>query len=531
MSLSQQLLSNAEKHGEISAFIEPGWRISWLGYERASNALAWRLLDAGLVRGDRIGIYLPDGIALHVALMAAEKAGLVALGIGARAGLREVEHLLNVAAASALLSLPECRDQDMSQAFAQLSASVSNLKIHVPITVADLQSAARDSAHNSARRNLQGMREDELFLLNSTSGTTGMPKCVAHNQARWYGFHREAAAAAELDGRDIFLGAAPPPFGFGLWTTHITPTLLGATTIKLTAFSAEQALALIAQHKVSVISAVSTQFVMMLNSADIETADLSSLRVMFTGGERVPYQRAVEFENRSGAAVLQFYGSNETGAFTNTTLQDPQEKRLTTAGRILKSMDVRLVDDKGRDVTASGFGQPAGKGPLLSLGYYNDPVANQNLYTADGYMLMEDLVSVDSEGYLQVAGRKGDFVIRGGKNISCAAVEEAVSAHPNIAMAAAVAAPDEVFGERVMLFVVTRDGSEFSLEELAKDMAARNVSRELTPEYLQFCNALPRSSGGKIAKGELRRSAEDIVKGPCSAVRQIPDSYSGNKNE
>jgi acyl-CoA synthetase len=512
MSLSQQVLTNAQTRGESAAFIEPDWQISWLGYERASNALARRMLDAGLERGERIGVYLPDGIALHVALMAAEKAGLIALGIGARAGLREVEHLLKVAQASALLSLPQYRDNDMTQVFKQLSESIGTLRTHVPLPLADVQDSADVVGVSTERLSNEGISDDELFLLNSTSGTTGMPKCVAHNQTRWYAFHREAVAAADLNDKDVFLGAAPPPFGFGLWTTHITPTLLGAPTVKLPAFSAEQALQLIAEHRVSIISAVSTQFVMMLNNPAMQSADLSSLRAMFTGGERVPYQRAVDFENRSGAAVLQFYGSNETGAFTNTTLRDSQEKRLSTAGRILQSMDVRLIDDQGIDVTASGFGRPAGKGPLLSRGYYNDDVANKSLYTDDGYMLMEDLVSIDREGYVQVAGRKGDFIIRGGKNISCAAVELAVSAHPNIAMAAAVAAPDEVFGERVMLFVVTRDGKKISLVSLAEDLANREVSRELTPEYLLICDELPQSSGGKIAKGELRKRAEDHVR-------------------
>ena len=509
MTLSQQLLKNAQSHGDSPAFIEPDWQISWLGYDYASNALANRLLEAGLKRGDCVGIYLPDGIALHVALMAAEKAGLIALGIGARAGLREVGHLLKVARASALLSLPVYRDQDMVQAFGQLQASIGSLHTHLSLTLAEIQDSAGKPCD---RPPVEALNDSELFLLNSTSGTTGMPKCVAHNQARWYAFHREAVSAAELNDEDVFLGAAPPPFGFGLWTTHITPTLLGAPTVKLPAFTAELALSLIARHRVSVISAVSTQFVMMLNSPAIDDADLGSLRIMFTGGERVPYQRAVDFENRSGAAVLQFYGSNETGAFTNTTLRDPQHKRLTTAGRVINSMDVRLVDDNGKDVTGSGIGRPAGKGPLLSQGYYNDEAANENLYTDDGYMLMEDIVSIDADGYLQVAGRKGDFIIRGGKNISCAAVEEAVAGHPDIAMAAAVAAPDEVFGERVMLFAVTREGREISLESLAEDMARRNVSRELTPEYLQVCDDLPRSSGGKIAKGELRKRAEEEIR-------------------
>jgi acyl-CoA synthetase len=260
---------------------------------------------------------------------------------------------------------------------------------------------------------------------------------------------------------------------------------------------------------VTVLAAVSTQFVMLLNEPAFATTDLTSLRALFTGGEMVPYARALEFEQRTRAAVLQFYGSNETGAFSKTALDDPQELRLTTAGRLIAGMDVRLFDD-GR-VTSGDRGQPGGKGPLLSRGYYNDPAANEKLFTPDGYMLMEDIVTIDSQGYLRVAGRKGDFIIRGGKNISCAAVEEAARGHPAVALAAAVGVPDEVFGERTMLFIATRDGADLSLAELTAYLEQQQVSREMFPEYLQVLPELPRSSGDKIAKQVLREQGRAHV--------------------
>jgi acyl-CoA synthetase len=263
----------------------------------------------------------------------------------------------------------------------------------------------------------------------------------------------------------------------------------------------------------------------MLNSPKMADTRFDTLRVMFTGGEMVPFERALDFERRTGAAVLQFYGSNETGAFSCTGLDDPQALRLTTAGRLIGRMDVRLFDETGKDVTASGTGQPGGRGPLLSRGYYNDEAANAKLFNGDGYMLMEDMVSIDADGYLRVAGRTGDFVIRGGKNISCTAVEQAAAAHPAVAMAAAIGVPDAVLGERVMLFVVTRDGAPLTLEELKSFLEGQQVSREIFPEYLEVCDELPRSSGDKIAKSVLRERGRALVAslgtahrgaGPCS---------------
>jgi acyl-CoA synthetase len=344
---------------------------------------------------------------------------------------------------------------------------------------------------------------DDLFLLNSTSGTTGMPKCVTHDQKRWMAFHEFAVLAGGLSSSDVFMSVVPTPFGFGIWTSHVTPTLLGAPTVLLPRFSALEALRLIERHRVSVLAAVTTQFVLMLEAMDSEPAaadcDLGSLRVMSTGGEAVPYERAAEFEERTGARVLQFYGSNETGAVSRTTLRDPREKRLRTSGRPIPEMHVRLFDDAGNDVTASGEGQPGCKGPTLSAGYYGDKLIRE-----DGWMLLGDRVRIDAEGYLHVIGRIDDFIIRGGKNISGPGVEQQVATHPAVALAAAVAMPDEIFGERVCVYVELRPGAGLTLEELVAHLVSRGVSKEMFPEHLVVVDELPRSSGGKVAKQQLR---------------------------
>ena len=245
----------------------------------------------------------------------------------------------------------------------------------------------------------------------------------------------------------------------------------------------------------------------MLEAPELESVDLSSLRVLFTGGEAVPYERAAAFEDRTGARVLQFYGSNETGALSRTALSDSRDVRLRTAGRIIDEMQVRLFDDDGADVTAAGEGQPGCKGPLTCRGYYDDESANAELIRPDGWMLTGDIVTVDAEGILRVVGRTADFIIRGGKNISGPAVEEVVATHPAVALAAAVAMPDAVYGERVCVYAELRPGTELSLAGLVEHLRARETSVEYLPERLVVVDALPRSSGGKVAKGQLR---EDI---------------------
>jgi acyl-CoA synthetase len=416
------------------------------------------------------------------------------VGIGPRAGDREAEHVLRKAHAVALVTTPE-------------RAGVAST---LGIPLVDLDAARADSAAPRGP-----LRATDVFLVNSTSGTTGLPKVVVHSQARWCFFHRLAAANGRLGPDDVFMSVIPAPFGFGLWTAHFTPALLGSPCVLMERFTPEGCLKLIERERVSVIACVSTQFVMLLNSPAFATTDTSSLRVMFTGGEMVPYQRAAEFEERTGCAVLQFYGSNETGALSATTVDDTRDRRLRTAGRVIPEMNVRLFDDDGADVTASGGPGVAGcRGPANCYGYLDDDEANAALYTDDGWMLTGDICTIDDDGYLTVAGRASDFIIRGGKNISAAVVEDEVSSHPSIAIAAAIAAPDEVFGERVCVYVELQAGAAApTLEELRDHLAARGVGKESWPEYLVVMDALPRSSGGKIAKDDLRDDVRRRVGG------------------
>jgi acyl-CoA synthetase len=420
-------------------------------------------------------VTLPDGAGVHIAFLAIEKAGGVIVGIGPRAGTREREHLLS--------------------------------KTGARIVLDDETLVERASSASPDPRRMRGARD--LWLLNSTSGTTGLPKVVMHDQARWFAFHDLAVAAGALSGDDVFMSVLPAPFGFGIWTAHVSPAILRAPCVVMRRFDPDECLALIERECVTVLAAVSTQFVMLLEATTLDERDLSSLRVLFTGGEMVPYERAAQFEDRTGCSVLQFYGSNETGALSRTTLTDDREHRLRTAGKVIPEMHVRLLSDDGADITASGGpGIAACKGPVNCLGYFEDPDANERLFTDDGWMLTGDYCSIDPDGYLSVAGRASDFIIRGGKNVSAAQVEDEIATHPSVVLAAAVAMPDRVFGERVCVYVEQRPGSAaLTLDALRAHLESRGVGKELWPERVEVVTALPRSSGGKVAKGELR---EDI---------------------
>ncbi len=497
MTLGRCVRANALADGSRPAFLTAATTMSWTGYDEAADRIAARLVAEGVERGHRVAVVMPDGPAVHATFVGVERIGAVVVGIGFRAGVREVEYLVAKTKASTLV-IEKGRRADVVGQLPRMRSLVlpGDLSALPPSNSADEYSSLGAS---------------DLFLLNSTSGTTGLPKCVMHAQERWFAFHRWAVEAGALTEDEVFFSAIPTPFGFGLWTAHFTPAILGCPTVLMERFDAGACLDLIELHQVTVLSCVSTQFIMLLNEQELRPRDLSSLRCMFTGGEAVPFDRAAgirgSFQRRRSPVLW----LERNGALSRTTLSDSRERRLRTAGRVLEEMDVRLFDVDGSDITGLGKpGIPGCRGPATCLGYYDDEEANRRLITPDGWMLMGDIVEIDEDGYLSVVGRTSDFIIRGGKNISAPQVEAEVGTHPGVAMVAAVAMPDAVFGERVCVYVEVRLGWEhLTLMDLTDHLASRRVTKEWFPERLIVVDSLPRSSGGKVAKGELR---EDVLR-------------------
>jgi len=496
-TLSDAVRRNAERSPDRAAYVDyDGISLTWREFDAAATALAEQLAGVGIGPGDRVAVWHGDSAAIHALFVAVERCGAVVIGIGARAGTREVAAILGNSQPKIMIS-----DSQRSEVATQVAVAAGKVSLLVLALVGGALRLNVYAAPRALRADAQ-LGPDDVFLINSTSGTTGLPKCVVHTQNRWYYFHQKAVANGLLTSDDVFLPVIPMPFGFGIWTSHTTPIYLGATAVVMERFTTRAACEAIARHKVTVLCCVSTQLTMLMADRECRDYDLGSLRVVFAGGEALPYRPAAEFEELTGAKILQFYGSNETGLLSGTTVDDTLRRRLRTGGRIVPEMAVRLFDGD-RDVTETGRGQPACRGPATSLGYLGG-TDHDKLFTRDGWMRMGDICEIDADGYLSVTGRTSDFILRGGKNISASQVEDAVMTHPAIAVAAAVAMPDPVFGERVCLYAELVDAANINLPDLVEHLLGLGVSKELLPERLIVVDALPRSSGGKIAKGELR---------------------------
>jgi acyl-CoA synthetase len=251
-ALSDTVRAHARAKPAGLAYAESSSRINWAEYDELSDLLAGDLIATGLPRGGRAALLLPDGPGVHVAFLAGEKAGLTLMGIGVRAGDREIAHLLKKSRSTVLVTEARVGERRAAELVEAMRAQSVPLAGHVEIDRRGVGPGrgGRPLAEIARRR----LGPNDLWLLNSTSGTTGLPKCVMQFQNRWRYFHRLAVESGGLNADDRFLGLVPAPFGFGLWTAHFTPAYLGAPTFVVSRFDAERALDLIEAERPTVIA-------------------------------------------------------------------------------------------------------------------------------------------------------------------------------------------------------------------------------------------------------------------------------------
>jgi acyl-CoA synthetase (AMP-forming)/AMP-acid ligase II len=240
----------------------------------------------------------------------------------------------------------------------------------------------------------------------------------------------------------------------------------------------------------------------LLDAADRENLDVSSLSDYMAGATTVPGLLVQRCE-QAGMRTYRGYGSSEHPVSISGKALDPLEKRLTTEGRPVQGTDVRLLGEDGVDVADGEPGEIAVRGPQQFLGY-RDTRLNEKAFTSDGWFLTGDIARRDPDGFYRITDRKKDIIIRAGENISSREVEDHVLAHPAVYEVAAVAEPHARTGERVCVFVVLQPGQGLTVPDLVAWFAARGVARQKTPERIECVDNLPRNAAGKVLKHELR---------------------------
>jgi len=359
------------------------------------------------------------------------------------------------------------------------------------------------------------MSSNEVFRMAFTSGTTGNPKCVLHSFNTTLPAFRVLTRDMQASENDVFLIYLPVGLNFG-YLLLVHALLLGARAVLLDRFSGRAALELIAREKVTFVGSAPAALIAMLNEKDLERYDCSSLRVVITAGASCPVETLRAFRRRMAGHLIELYGMLETGYHTYTRLSDDPETVTGTIGRCGEGMGLRLIDAQGHDVPRGEEGEIAADGPCVHLGYYNNPQANADAFTADGWFRTGDLgVVADAVGNLRIVGRSKEIINRGGKKFFPREVEEILYTHPKVLHAAMVGIADPRLGERNCLCVVPKNGASVTLEEFT-DFLRDQVATYKLPERLEVLDELPFTPTGKIQRFILQRQIEarDNTSGP-----------------
>lgn len=346
---------------------------------------------------------------------------------------------------------------------------------------------------------------DDVAVVLFTSGTEARGKGVmlTHNNlaANMKGY----LAMTQLNCTDAMLMPVPVAHATGLMYGVTVPFMLGYKSVLLEQFDAEESLKLIEQERCTAIEGptVIAMDILRFLDAHPDRYDISSLRYFYCGGSPIP-RTVVEKGLELDIHILGIYGATESAPHCVVAPFHSVEKVLTTDGRPVPGMEVKIVDPDGKEVPVNTEGEEYSRGPSVFVGYLHEPELTANAFD-NGWYRSGDLCRMDADGYVRITGRKKNVIIRGGENISSTEVEGILLLHPNIKEAAVVAYPDERLGEKACACVTLRDaGQTLDMAAVQVHMASHNVAKYKWPERVEVLADIPKNDSGKVLKYQLR---------------------------
>jgi fatty-acyl-CoA synthase len=348
----------------------------------------------------------------------------------------------------------------------------------------------------------QPVDPDETCMILYTSGTTGRPKgaMLTHANIAWNSVN--LLLDVDLAGDEVTLVAAPM-FHVAALNQTVLPTLLkGGRVVLVSSFDPQQALDLVARHRVTFLFGVPTMFLAMARAPGWATADLSSVRSAICGGAPVPEAVIAAYQER-GVTFMQGYGLTEAAPGVLFLRRDESVRKAGSAGTAAFFTDVRLVRPDGTDAPAGEPGEILVRGPNVMAGYWRRPDDTAAALTSDGWLSTGDIGVADEDGFISVRDRTRDLIISGGENIYPAEVEDALYRHPAVAECAVIGVSDQRWGEVGRAVVVLRAGVHAGPEELLDFLDGR-IARFKIPKSVVFTDTLPRTASGKVVKKDLR---------------------------
>jgi fatty-acyl-CoA synthase len=507
--------------GDREALVDCPTGRRWTYTELAADvdALALGLLELGIAKGDRVGIWAPNCPEWTLTQYATAKIGAILVNINPAYRTRELEFVLNQSGITLLVAAERLKTSDYAAMIAEVRPRCAGLKTVVLIGHPEWQ-ALLDAGRPLDRGALGAIEldTDDPINIQYTSGTTGFPKgaTLSHHNILNNGFFvGELCNYTEADRICI-----PVPFYhcFGMVMGNLGATSHGAAmVIPAPAFDPAATLAAVQAERCTSLYGVPTMFIAELSVPGFADYDLSSLRTGIMAGSPCPVEVMKQVIERMGMTEVGIcYGMTETSPVsTQTRADDSLDRRVSTVGRVGPHLEVKVVDpETGRTVPRGTPGELCTRGYSVMLGYWNQPDKTAEAVDVAHWMHTGDLAVMDGDGYLAITGRIKDMVIRGGENIYPREIEEFLYTHPDIVDAQVIGVPDVKYGEELMVWVRLRPGSAELTAESLRTFCTGQLAHYKIPRYVHIVDEFPMTVTGKVRKVEMReRSAELLGSG------------------
>lgn len=520
--------------------------ISYAHLNELTNSLALALLEIGIGKGDRVGIWSANNWQWVVVQLATAKIGSILVNINPAYQVYELEYALRQSGVKMLFHTSGTKSTDYLHMLKQIAPELFADDLQNPSRLCpDLQHLVLIGADKDNQSHLSWLEEVECFAstgtfkkatfdfllelggtldlddlsyverslqfddpinIQYTSGTTGFPKGVTLSHHNLLNNSLFASAAMSID--PFSKVCIPVPFYHcaGMVLGTLTAFSRGAAiVIPSPTFVAEAALRSVQEHKCTHLIGVPTMFLQELDHADFRKFDLTSLKGGYIAGAPCPVdlmhkiQKDMHLEN-----LIIIYGQTECSPVITATRQnDSLEIKASTVGRVIPHLEVKIVDTDGKTVERGEQGELCARGYAVMSGYWNNEEATANSIDSSSWLHTGDLAVMNQDGYVNITGRKKDMIIRGGENIYPREIEEVLHGHPSILQAQVFGIPCAKYGETVACWIQLCEGQETSVDEICHWLKER-VAYFKVPEYMRIVSTYPMTVTGKVQKHAMR---------------------------
>lgn len=528
-------LSKNNPNGWAVRYTDRNYFRTWKELNDEADLIARGMMSLGVKKGDHVAIWATNTPEWILTLFAAAKIGAVLVTVNTNFKIFELEYLLRQSDTKLLVMIGGFKNNDYVATVNELLPELKTMSgeiesEHLPflkrvvfagketpegmLNFEDLKILGGDFPVEIYEENKKTLNTHDVVNMQYTSGTTGFPKGVMLTHYNILNNGKTIGDGMKFTKDDKLCITVPFFHCFGLVLAMMACITHGTTMVPVERYSPVPVMNAISVEKCTAVHGVPTMFIAMLEHAQFNNFDFSSLRTGIMAGSPCPIEvmKKVIDKMNMREIVIVFGQTEASPGCTMTTTSDSIDKRVNTVGRAFPGVECKIIDpENGEELPINTPGEFCARGYNIMKGYYKMPEATAQAIDKDGWLHTGDLCTVDEDGYYKVVGRIKDMIIRGGENIYPKEIEECLYTCDKVSDVQVIGVPSEAYGEEVMACVILKEGEEMTEEEVKEFVGAR-MAKHKVPRYVRFVDSFPTNAAGKIQKFKMREEAIEILK-------------------